>query len=178
MFGDVDKFMDQSFFQEHQYGNLYYNGENHGIEFYAALEVDAYDNTLYQPGLATVEAQQNYLDYIQQHALNLRQLSVTEQDHLVLLSTCATDMTNGRYVLVGKILDYEVANPFPEEEKNTGTGIDTQKLKDIFASMPLWFWLLVLLIILLLIYFLESRITAKRTEKGEDEDEQNHSQNP
>ena len=172
MFGDVDKFLDQSFFAEHQYGNLYYDGADHGVEFFAMLTVDSYDDTLYRIGLSTTEAKQEYLTYIDSHAVNKRSTSVTTEDHLILLSTCASDITNGRYVLVGKILDHTVDNPFPEEEKNTGTGIDTQKLKDILATKPAWFWILILLFIILLIYFITEKIHEKRTQKGENKDEQ------
>ena len=34
-----------------------------------------------------------------------------------MLSTCAMDMTNGRFILCAKLHDAPIANPFPEEEE-------------------------------------------------------------
>ena len=35
MFGDVGLFADKEYFDEHPYGNLFFDGKDHGIEFYA-----------------------------------------------------------------------------------------------------------------------------------------------
>ena len=40
-------------------------------------------------------------------------MNITEDDHLVLLTTCTSDMTNGRNVLVGR----QPAQVYPEKEK-------------------------------------------------------------
>ena len=49
MFGDLDKFDDKSYFDEHQYGSLYYGGALHGLTVFAMVDGDAYDFTLYNP---------------------------------------------------------------------------------------------------------------------------------
>ena len=52
-------------------------------------------------------------------------LYITEDDHLVLLTTCTSDMTNGRNILVGRLTDQ--IYPEKEKAKNVGTGIDELK---------------------------------------------------
>ena len=51
--------------------------------------------------------------------------AVVEDDHLVLLTTCTSDMTNGRNILVGRLTDQ--IYPEKEKAKNVGTGIDELK---------------------------------------------------
>ena len=43
MFGDVGLFADKEYFDEHPYGNLFFDGKDHGIEFYALIQADAYN---------------------------------------------------------------------------------------------------------------------------------------
>ena len=38
MFGDVGMFTDKTYFEEHPYGNLFFNGKDHGAEFYALIQ--------------------------------------------------------------------------------------------------------------------------------------------
>ena len=39
MFGDVGMFTDKTYFEEHPYGNLFFNGKDHGAEFYALIQL-------------------------------------------------------------------------------------------------------------------------------------------
>lgn len=109
MFGDIDKFDDQQFFESHQYGNLYYGGKNHGLKFFAMVDADAYDFTLYNPH---VEDPASYLDYIKSKARYWRDGVADSNSHIVMLSTCASTATNGRYVLFGAITDDTYQNTF------------------------------------------------------------------
>lgn len=111
MFGDLDKFNEEKFFNEHLYGNLYYNGTNHGIKFFAFINANAFDATLYQAALTNPSSQTAYLAHLKETAAFYRDLNVTNQDHLVLLSTCTADYTNGRHVLVGIVTQQEIAIP-------------------------------------------------------------------
>ncbi len=44
--------------------------------------------------------------------LHKRNLDITEEDHLVLLITCTSEMTNGRNILVGRLTE----QIYPEQE--------------------------------------------------------------
>lgn len=157
MFGDVGLFTEKKYFDEHPYGNLFFDGKDHGIEFYALLQADAYNEKLFSVCADTSEARQAYLQEIETNALHRRNLKITENDHLVLLITCTSEMTNGRNILVGRLTD----QVYPEKEKvkNMGTGID--ELKEKLNQVPVIFWLILLIIVLLLI----DRILGKRRKK-------------
>lgn len=102
MFGDVGLFADKEYFDEHPYGNLFFDGKDHGIEFYALIQADAYNERLFSVSSEEPEAKQAYLQEISDNALHKRNFELTENDHLVLLITCTSDMTNGRNILVHK----------------------------------------------------------------------------
>lgn len=104
MFGDLADFQDDAYFKEHRYGNLYDGNRNWGVELFAFLQTDAYDTRIYRPGIAW-EEQQDYLETIRQEALRFRDIEVKTGERLLLLSTCTSDSTNGRHILVGKICD-------------------------------------------------------------------------
>lgn len=157
MFGDVGLFTEKKYFDEHPYGNLFFDGKDHGIEFYALLQADAYNETLFSVCADTSETRQAYLQEIEANAIYRRNIKITENDHLVLLTTCTSEMTNGRNILVGKLTN----QVYPEKEKvrNMGTGID--ELKEKLNQVPVIFWLILLIIVLLLI----DRILGKRRKK-------------
>ena len=160
MFGDVGLFTEKKYFDEHPYGNLFFDGKDHGIEFYALLQADAYNEKIFSVCADTSEARQAYLQEIEANALHRRNLKITENDHLVLLITCTSEMTNGRNILVGRLTD----QVYPEKEKvkNMGTGID--ELKEKLNQVPVIFWLILLIIVLLLIDIILGKRRKKKYE--------------
>lgn len=224
MFGELDEFLNKSFFDKHEYGNLFYsetglqlvqggntnpgaikqdgsyeefvtyNGTNHGVQFFAMIQADGHDMSIYHVPATTTEAKQQTLQKIADYAIMARNLNtgetrqlgkagaaaptktgsvgpeffgITENDRIVLLSTCSADITNGRFVLCGKILDHEVPDPFPKEEEEVRLGdrLDIFNLFNNFAKRPLWQWLLLLIVLILLLgllYWLERRRLLKK----------------
>lgn len=126
---------------------IFFDGKDHGIEFYALIQADAYNERLFSVSSEEPEAKQAYLQEISNNALHKRNFALTENDHLVLLITCTSDMTNGRNILVGRLTDQ--VYPEKEKAKNLGTGID--KLKEKMIQVPVIYWILLLIIVLLLI---------------------------
>ena len=107
-------------------------------------------------GSSAALTKQEILDY----ALYKRNLNVTEEDHLVLLITCTSEMTNGRNILVGRIT--EQVYPEKEKPKNLGTGID--QIRKLVISVPVLFWLILLLLILLIL----DQILRKKGKKNDE----------
>lgn len=143
MFGDVGKFMEPDFFAEHKYGSIYYEDKNHGIDFFAALSVDAYDTGIYRPAVAGAEAQQEYLDGVWAKAVQKRELDITTDDRLVLLSTCDSQSTSGRHILVGRITDEVKADPFDtggQDGNHVISKADTQSAGNLIRQIPKWAW--------------------------------------
>lgn len=112
LFGEIGSFKDKSYFDERKYGTLYYDGKTYGLELFAFMEVDAYDTSIYN---LSVQNRQEYLSLLKQKALYYRDIGVNENDHFILLSTCTSDMTNGRHILIGRLSDTVYNNPFIEE---------------------------------------------------------------
>lgn len=171
MFGDLDLFTEAAYFNEHQYANLYYDGQNHGVELFAILTIDAYNPIVHSTSLTTDEAKQEFLNRIQQDKLLSRNLDITMDDHLVTMTTCNLTETNGRYTLVGKILDHEVANPFPEEERTGSTAnIDLYNVFNSVLKYTVKQWILILIALIILVwllYRLERRRLVNRQKKKE-----------
>lgn len=171
MFGDLDLFTKADYFNEHQYANLYYDGQNHGVELFAILTIDAYNPIVHSTNLTTDEAKQEFLNRIQQDKLLSRNLDITMDDHLVTMTTCNLTETNGRFTLVGKILDHEVANPFPEEERTGSTAnIDLYNVFNSVLKFTVKQWILILIALIILVwilYRLERRRLVNRQKKKE-----------
>lgn len=169
MFGDLDLFKDQTYFNEHQYANLYFDGANHGLEIFSILTIDAYNPIAADANIQGVESQQALLDRIKANQVFGRDISVTVNDHIVIMTTCNLGETNGRYTLAAKLLDHEVVNPFPEEENtNRGDRIDIFSWLSNFAKLPILAWFLILIALIILTYILykaELKRLKKKQEK-------------
>lgn len=144
MFGDVGMFTDKTYFEKHPYGNLFFDGKDHGVEFYALIQADAYNERIFSICPDDPKAKQAYLQEILDNALYKRNFEITQNDHLVLLITCTSELTNGRNILVGKLSDQ--IYPEKEKPKSLGTGID--ELKEKMRQVLVICWILLLIIVL------------------------------
>lgn len=138
MFGEIADFKEPEYFDSHPYGSLFYGGRTYGLEFFAFLEVDAYDD-VYSPGMEGEEARGAYLDRIWGLALNKRELKLDAEERLVLLSTCTSGMTNGRHILAGRITENVPEDAFYQEPKEKKLeGVDSQGLFQQLEKIPVW----------------------------------------
>ena len=139
MFGQIGSFANKDVFESRRYGNLYYNGKDYGIEFFAFVHCDAYDRTIFT---ANVEASQRqaYLDGLMAKATYTRDIGVTVTDRIILLSTCSTESTNGRDILIGRITDRLYPNTFMKEKTETEK---KQAQIDNPGGIPDWQWTLI-----------------------------------
>lgn len=152
MFGELGLFADKQYFDAREYGSLYYDGKDHGIVFFAFLHVDAYDKSVFTAAMKGQEAQQQYLDNLLSQAAFTRDATVTIDDHIVLLSTCSMESTNGRDILVGKITDTVYDDIFrTDETDSTDTQETVPRWKRILSQIPVWAWVLVIAILILLV---------------------------
>lgn len=162
MFGSLSDFADKKYFDSHEYGNLFFNGANHGVEFFALVLTDAYNDNMFSPAIREKEHQQEFIDYLFSNAKHLRNTSVTTEDNLLLLSTCTNDITNGRYILVGKFTDklhlQEKSSPKPVI--NLGTW-DVQHLSQL-EKIPVWLWLAAIAVLFVLLLIIDGKVNLKR----------------
>ncbi len=161
MFGDIGLFTDQVYFDSHPYGNLFFDGQDHGIEFFAMMTIDAYSD-LFLVCEDTQEARQAYLNSVLEQARCVREIGVSWQDHLVLLTTCTTSITNGRNVLVGRLTD-EIY-PQAEAPRNMGTGVD--RGNEGMDEIPIWMIVIAVMVLLLVALILFLKWKQRRNREG------------
>ena len=99
MFGSLKKFANADFFETHKNGSLFYNGHNIKLEVAAYFETDAYNTDIYDPKTRPDELT-GYTDMAFDLAIQSRDLEITKDDHVIILSTCNTAKTNGRSLLM------------------------------------------------------------------------------
>lgn len=178
------------------YEFMTYQGRDHGLQIFAIIQADGHDSDVYSAPVTTAEGKKKILETIADYAIMARNLNtgevkqlgkagaakptkiasvesdyfgITDNDRIVLMSTCSADITNGRFVLCGKLLDHAVPNPFPEEEEeNTILGINLGSVLDTVVKLPIWQWIMILIVLILLIgllYYAEKRRLRKKRER-------------
>ena len=172
MFGDIDRYEDQGFFDSHPYGSLFCDGQTKGLEVFAFLHGDAADENLFAPPAESESAKEAYFEVIKRHAVHFRDIGVTTKDRLLVLSTCATGERTDRNLIVAKITDEVHENPYP---KNTGAKTEQKGLPfggdGEFLQVRYSIWLLLILLILLLL--ISNLIRKKRRQKTGDPGKEN-----
>ena len=162
MFGGIDKFLDATYFEEYRYGNLFFDGKDRGVEFFAFIEADAYDATIYRVAVPE-DIKESYLDNLLEKATHVRNVALSTNENIVLLSTCTSDSTNGRHILVGRITDEVYPNTFTEEQEvNTGTGADERL--GLFERIPGIVCIIFGILLLFLIILCYRNLYKKRNE--------------
>lgn len=167
MFGDLDKFADQSFFDSHRYGNLYFEGIDHGFEIFAFLEVDAYDWDIYHPGITDKQAQEEYLAKLKDTSSHWREVGLSTDDSIVLLSTCSSYTTNGRYILVGRITSERYPDTFANQEGSAEEFFWGSLLGNGGKATFPWIWLVLFIILIVLVVLLTRAIKSRGRRSNE-----------
>ena len=177
MFGEIGLFSDKDYFNARLYGSLYYNGTDHGLEFFAFLHTDAYDASVFAAGVSG-EARQVYLNGLLDKAAFTRDIGVTAEDRIVLLSTCSAESTNGRDILVARITDELFGDAFKTTEiNNTGTQPAADGQRSAWANIPAWLWialsfLVAIIILSIVIYYKRKHFRCTKAKNENKQKEQ------
>lgn len=170
MFGSLHNFGEKEFFEEHRFGTLFTDDRQYGLEIFAFFPADAYDRTVYAPAIAGDDSRWEYLELLKTRALQKRDIPVTANDRIVLLSTCTADITNGRYLLAAKITahipqdSFETEPAEAENEKSSVSAIGSQQKRT-----PCLRWTLMLLLLLFLLATAAYTIVKKQKDKKQKE---------
>jgi len=168
MFGEIGEFAEAGMFNSRMYGNIYYDGKDHGIEFFAFVHTDAYDASVFTPNVPDTE-QQAYLDNLLELAVHKRDIGVTVRDHIILLSTCSASSTNGRDILAGRIVGAVYEDTFiTVMGARTLYGIDSQTNRPRIV-LPVWLTneaLIAMALLILIISVKCVRVVKQRTKGG------------
>ena len=163
MFGEIGFFANKNYFDVRKYGSLYYEGKKYGLEFFAFVHADAYDSRVFRTWFGDEGQRQAYLDLIVSRATNVRkEVKVTSDDRLVLLSTCSGSSTNGRDILVGRIIGQVPADPFRTTDTRQNSGALADRLSNLWAQAPFWLRGVILTLPFLLAFLLLALIYRRK----------------
>lgn len=161
MFGDMELFKEKTFFDSHKYGVIHRLGEkSRGIEFFAFLKTVGTDKEILSIAKKNQE-KPDLIDYIYKMSDYSRKLDFGENENLVVLDTCDLSVTNGRYILIGRLTDNVRKNIFKKEIKEN----KFKNLFDNFYKIDILLFLLIIWILLVLIYLIYEGLSRKKGEE-------------
>jgi len=105
MFGTLQQFNSQSFFDDNRTGTIFLAGATYEIEFIAFAVIQPNDAVIYNPNITTEAGKNAFLDHVRSVARYERDVGVTVNDRFITLSTCNYEFHNARMVLIGRLVD-------------------------------------------------------------------------
>lgn len=114
MFGDLDLYKDQSFFDDNKTGMLILPDRSYNLEIFACLLVDAGEDTIFDPELWQTDIN-GLLSFAENNSLHLREetideLGQMENPKVLALSTCSTEFTDARTIILAVMEPYQTAD--------------------------------------------------------------------
>ena len=102
MFANVCRFKDKSYYDSHPYGWVYTADSVFRLDFFSVAVTDWYDE-IYN-GFRSLD---EWTPHLKEISRIYEEVEMTEQDRLVLLSTCSYEFKNARTVLTGRLVEME-----------------------------------------------------------------------
>ena len=122
MFGSLDRFKDQSYFDAHKTGIIVTKSGIYDIELFAVASTDAYESQIYSVGNRAAQVR-SFLtgDRSADAGLGTKVLIYDENvaleaNRIIALSTCASAETSGRLVVFGRMIPRKEEIPEPTDE--------------------------------------------------------------
>ncbi|MCL2365457.1 MAG: class B sortase [Oscillospiraceae bacterium] len=103
MFGSLQRFNDQAFFDLNKTGHIFLAHRTYEIEFMAFAVVAPDDAMMYNPMIVDETDKLAFLDYVASTARYYRDIGITVHDRMVTLSTCNYEFDDARMVLIGRL---------------------------------------------------------------------------
>ncbi|SDJ78342.1 sortase, SrtB family [Lachnospiraceae bacterium G41] len=108
MFGDLDKFFDKDFFDNHTGGTFSCLSGTYKLELWAVVNTDAYEDSVYNVGSLSFN---DVVEYVNRYSRYIKPSALDNAKKIIALSTCRDTTTNGRLVVYFTL----------KEEPSTGT---------------------------------------------------------
>lgn len=105
MFGDLKELKDQKYAEKHPQLELITPEGKYHLVITAFLNEPS-DSNIYTMNIYDESQKQLYIDLIESQAKYLTNEKMTTSDQLVILSTCAYEYQNARYMVVGKMIPW------------------------------------------------------------------------
>ena len=106
MFGQLDFYREQDFYDQHPIFMLYTPERDYHVEIFAGYIADASRETIPIVFSDTSDFEA-YVDEVRRRSIFESTVDVNESDRLVTLVTCTTNVATARFVLVGRIIGEE-----------------------------------------------------------------------
>ena len=112
MFGDLDLYKDESFFRANRTGMLILQDRTYQLEVISCMLVSASDSYIFEPEY-TRDSTGDLLDYLEGNSMFLnqdvlQQARQTENLQILALSTCSSEFTDARTIVVTLMRDITV----------------------------------------------------------------------
>lgn len=107
MFGDIDKFKAEKFFKENKTGILITPNKTFNLKIFAVLVVSDSNETVFNPTFSTdanriIQSAEDWSLHCDRAVMN--QIKANPTSQVVALSTCSTEFTNARTVLLAQMI--------------------------------------------------------------------------
>jgi len=106
MFGIVEKYKAQAFYEEHPIVFMYTAEKDYALEVFAGYLVSAIHPVFFEREFRDDEAYEVYLKSIRKLSFFQSEVEVTAEDRIVSLVTCTYDFEQARFVLAGKLVEF------------------------------------------------------------------------
>lgn len=113
MFGDLDLYKDQTFFNENQSGMLILPDRSYKLEIFACLLAEAGEDAIFSPGKWETDIN-GLLTYAENNSLYFRDSLVNKMEQMdepkvLALSTCSSEFTDARTIILAVMEPYQTA---------------------------------------------------------------------
>ena len=103
MFSDIHNYREKKYFNTHTNGSLYVMGKTYNMELYAYARVDTLDTDIYTLDYYQKGKTKEIVEMFKKQATYINDISIKDDDKLVMLSTCEDDVSTERNVLLFRI---------------------------------------------------------------------------
>lgn len=171
MFGDMELFKDKSFFDTHKYGVIHRADKpSIGIEFFAFMKTVGTDKTILSPAKLK-EEKSDLVKHIYESATYSRDIDFSNNENIIILDTCDLSITNGRYILAGKLTNSVAENEFKEKiTVNRFSGLLKKVYKINFLIILGITWIVIFIIYI--IYEISRAVYKKIKDKKAEENKE------
>lgn len=109
MFASLEEYKNKEYYKKHREMQLITPEERYCVKIFAAATLRS-DSILYKWDFKDKEEKRNYIKKIRKDSYIKTDIEVTTKDKIIMLSTCAYDYDNARFVVFGKLTKGSEAN--------------------------------------------------------------------
>ncbi len=114
MFGDLDLYKDQTFFDENTTGTLILPDRAYNLEIFACMLVDAGDDYIFNVDQWQTDID-GLLSYVRSNSLHLHEETISKlkqmnEPKVLACSTCSTEFTDARTIILAVMESYQTAD--------------------------------------------------------------------